>query len=213
LIIRVLIADDHPIVRKGLRQIVSNEADMTVSAETGDAREALLQANVLPLDVVVLDMTMPEMSGFEALSQFRALKPDLPVLVLSAHPESEMAVRVLKAGAFGYLNKELAPEELVNAIRRVASGRKYVSVAVAEMLADSLRGDNRPPHAALSDREYQVMLAIAGGKTVSGIADEMSLSVKTVSTYRTRVLEKMNMSNNAELMRYTIGLGLTGRGA
>ena len=135
--IRVLIADDHPIVRKGLRQIVSDEAGLTVAAECGDAREALRQASLLPLDVVVLDMTMPEMSGFEALSRFRALKPDLPVLVLSAHPESEMAVRVLKAGAFGYMNKELAPEELVNAIRRVASGRKYVSAAVAEMLVQS----------------------------------------------------------------------------
>jgi len=214
--IRVLIADDHPIVRRGLRQIVGDQPDMLVAGETGDAREAIgmlgsSQPGAEQFDAVILDISMPGMSGLEALSQIRAIRPQLPVLILSAHPESELAVRALKAGAAGYLNKDLAPEELVGAIRHIASGRRYVSASVAEILADSLASPPSAPHDGLSDREYQVLLAIAAGRTVSEIAVEMALSVKTVSTYRTRVLEKMHMENNAELMRYAIQTGLAAR--
>jgi DNA-binding NarL/FixJ family response regulator len=201
--VRVLIADDHPIVRRGLKQIVADQPDMTV-AEAGDGPEALRLADKGKFDVVLLDINMPGISGLDVLSRIRSRQPGLPVLVLSAHSEAEFAVRILKAGASGYLNKELAPEELVKAIRRVIGGKKYVSPAVAELLADSLGNDEDEPHASLSDREYQVMLLIAAGKTVSEIAEEIALSVKTVSTYRARILEKMNLKNNAELMRYVI---------
>jgi len=201
--VRVLIADDHPIVRRGLKQIVADQPDMTVT-EAGDGPEALRLADKGGFDVVLLDINMPGISGLDVLSQIRSRQPNLPVLVLSAHSEAEFAVRILKAGASGYLNKELAPEELVKAIRRVIGGKKYVSPAVAELLADSLGKDENEPHASLSDREYQVMLLIAAGKTVSEIAEEIALSVKTVSTYRARILEKMNLKNNAELMRYVI---------
>lgn len=201
--VRVLIADDHPIVRRGLKQIVADQPDMTV-AEAGDGPEALRLADKGKFDVVLLDINMPGISGLDVLSQIRSRQPNLPVLVLSAHSEAEFAVRILKAGASGYLNKELAPEELVKAIRRVIGGKKYVSPAVAELLADSIGKDEDEPHASLSDREYQVMLLIAAGKTVSEIAEEIALSVKTVSTYRSRILEKMNLKNNAELMRYVI---------
>jgi two-component system invasion response regulator UvrY len=200
---RVLIADDHPIVRRGLKQIVADQPDMTVT-EAGDGPEALRLVDKGGFDVVILDINMPGISGLDVLNQIRSRQPGLPVLVLSAHSEAEFAVRILKAGASGYLNKELAPEELVKAIRRVIGGKKYVSPAVAELLADSLGKDEDEPHASLSDREYQVMLLIAAGKTVSEIAEEIALSVKTVSTYRARILEKMNLKNNAELMRYVI---------
>jgi DNA-binding NarL/FixJ family response regulator len=208
--IRVLIADDHPIVRKGLRQIVAGQPDLTVAAECGDGDEALRLVQTVPLDVAVLDIGMPGMSGLEVLSRLRANYSNLPVLILSAYPESELAMRVIKAGAAGYLNKEMAPEELVAAIRRVAAGRRYVSPEVAELLAGSLAAGDAPPHASLSGREYQVLLAIASGRTVTEIAVDMDLSVKTVSTYRTRLLEKMDMRNNAELMHYAIHKGLTG---
>jgi two-component system, NarL family, invasion response regulator UvrY len=201
--VRVLIADDHPIVRRGLRQIVADQADMTVT-EAGDGSEALRLVDAGEFDVVLLDINMPVISGLDVLSRIRARQPRLPVLVLSAHPEAEFAVRILRAGASGYMNKELAPEELVKAVRRVIGGRKYVSPAVAELLADSIGKNEDEPHASLSDREFQVMLLIAAGKTVSEIAEEIALSVKTVSTYRARILEKMNLKNNAELMRYVI---------
>jgi len=201
--IRVLITDDHPIVRRGLKQIVADEADMTVTeAETGS--EALQLIDDGDFNLVLLDLSMPGISGLEVLSQIRTRRPQLPVLVLSAHPEAEFAVRIIKAGASGYLNKHLAPEELVTAIRRVMTGRKYIGPAVAELIADSLGKDDVARHASLSDREFQVMLMIAAGKIVSEIAEELALSVKTVSTYRTRILEKMNLKNNAELMRYVV---------
>jgi two-component system invasion response regulator UvrY len=208
--IRVLIADDHPVVRRGLMQIVSAQPDMTVAAECADGSQALHAVGTQPLDVAVLDITMPGISGLEVLTRLRAAFPHLPVLILSAHPESELAVRALKAGAAGYLNKEMAPEELVLAIRRVLTGRRYVSAQVAELLADTVAGADNPPHSALSDREYQVLLAIASGKTVTEIAGEMKISVKTVSTYRARIVEKMNLRSNAELMHYAIRMGLTG---
>jgi two-component system, NarL family, invasion response regulator UvrY len=208
--IRVLIADDHPIVRGGLKQLLSGHPDITVVAECGDGSEALRIIQTKPLDVAVLDISMPGISGLEVLSNLKTHHPNLPVLILSGYPESELAVRTLKAGAVGYLNKEMAPEELVAAIRRVASGRRYVTPEVAELLADSLIGANKEPHSTLSDREYEVLMAIASGKTVTEIAGEMKLSVKTVSTYRTRVIEKMKMRNNAELMLYVIRNGLKG---
>ena len=200
--IRVLITDDHPIVRRGLKQIVADQLDMTV-AEAGNGPEALRLADTGKFDLVLLHQ-YARISGLDVLSQIRYRQPLLPVLVLSAHPEAEFAVRIIKASAPGYLNKHLAPEELVTAIRRVISGQKYVSPAVAELIADSIGKDEDEPHASLSDREYQVMLLIAAGKTVSEIAEEIALSVKTVSTYRSRILEKMNLKNNAELMRYVI---------
>jgi two-component system, NarL family, invasion response regulator UvrY len=202
--IRVLIADDHPIVRRGLLQTVADQPDMTVVAETGDGREALRLAANHPLDVIVLDMSMPGLSGLEVLNQLKRVHPRVLVLILSAHPEGELALRLIKAGAAGYLNKEIAPEELAGAIRRVAGGRKYVSPALAELLADSLQGGEGPPEASLSDREYQVLRLIAAGKTVSEIAGEIALSVQTISTYRARILEKMNMRTNAELVHYCI---------
>jgi two-component system, NarL family, invasion response regulator UvrY len=200
--IRVLITDDHPIVRRGLMQIVADEADMTVT-EAGNGSEALGLIDTEDFNLVLLDLSMPGLSGLEVLSQIRTRRPQLPVLVLSGHAEAEFAVRIIKAGASGYLNKHLAPEELVTAIRRVLTGRKYIGAAVAELIADSL-GKNEVAHASLSDREFQVMLLIAAGKTVSEIAEELALSVKTVSTYRTRILDKMNLKNNAELMRYVV---------
>jgi DNA-binding NarL/FixJ family response regulator len=202
--IRVLIADDHPIVRRGLLQIVADQPDMTVAADTGDGREALQLADSTPLDVIVLDMSMPGLSGLEVLNELKRRHPRLPVLVLSGHQEGELALRLLKAGAAGYLNKEVAPEELAGAIRRVAGGKRYVSAALGELLADSLQKGEDPPQAALSDREYQVLRLIASGKTVSEIASEIALSVKTVSTYRARILEKMKMRTNAELVSYAI---------
>jgi two-component system invasion response regulator UvrY len=206
--IRVLIADDHPIVRRGLLQIVADQPDMTLIADTGDGREALQLADSHPLDVVVLDISMPGLSGLEVLTQLRQRHPKLAVLVLSAHPEGELALRLLKAGAAGYLNKEIAPEELAGAIRRVAGGKKYIGPDLAELLANSLEKGEVPLQASLSDREYQVLRLIASGKTVSEIAAEISLSVKTISTYRSRILEKMNMRTNAELVRYAIGHNL-----
>jgi two-component system, NarL family, invasion response regulator UvrY len=201
--IRVLITDDHPIVRRGLKQIVADEADMSVT-EAGTGAEALRLIDTGEFNLVLLDLSMPGISGLEVLSQIRTRRPQLPVLVLSAHPEADFAVRIIKAGASGYLNKHLAPEELVTAIRRVMTGRKYIGTAVAELIADSIGKDEVARHASLSDREFQVMLLIAAGKTVSEIGQELALSVKTVSTYRARILEKMNVKNNAELMRYVV---------
>jgi DNA-binding NarL/FixJ family response regulator len=201
--VRVLIADDHPIVRKGLRQVLSEQPDMEiVEAENGS--EALRRIDESKFNVVLLDLSMPGLSGLEVLSQIKARQPEIPVLVLSGYPETEFAVRILRAGASGYLNKEMAPEELMQAIRVVMSGRKYIGPEVAELLANTLDGDRGELHASLSDREFQVLLLIGAGKTVSEIAEQIALSVKTVSTYRARILEKMNLKNNAELMRYVI---------
>jgi len=207
--IRVLITDDHPIVRRGLKQIVADEADMSV-AEAGTGAEALGLIDTGEFNLVLLDLSMPGISGLEVLSQIRARRPELPVLVLSAHPETEFAVRIIKAGASGYLNKHLAPEELVTAIRRVMTGKRYIGPAVAELMADALGKDEVALHSTLSDREFQVMLLIGAGKTVSEIAQELALSVKTVSTYRARILEKMNLKNNAELMRYVVETKIQG---
>lgn len=203
--IRILIADDHAVVRQGLKQIIAGDMNMTVVGEAQDGHEVLRRARELKLDVIILDLTMPAKSGLDVLKDLKREFPKLPVLFLSMHPEDQYAVRVLKAGAAGYMTKESAPEELIQAIRKVYRGGKYVSAQLAERLAFGLaRETDAPPHEKLSDREYQVLCLIAQGRTVSEIADEVALSVKTVSTYRVRLLEKMGMNSNAELTRYAI---------
>ena len=202
--LRILIADDHPVFRRGLKQIIEEASDLVVAAEAANGAEALRKARTGDYDVVLLDITMPVKNGVDVLSQLKHDRPALPVLMLSMHPEEQYAVRALRAGASGYLTKESAPEELVAAIRKVSAGGKYVSASLAEHLASIVQsaGGESPPHETLSRREYQVMCLIAAGKTVSEVARELSLSVKTVSTYRARILEKLQMRNNAELMRY-----------
>ncbi len=203
--IKVLIADDHPIVRQGLRQILGGTADMEVAGEAVNGQEALEQMRLGGWDVLVLDITMPGRSGFDILKELKYEQPDLPVLVLSIHAEEQLAVRVLKAGASGYLTKENAPEELVKAIRKVVGGGRYISPSLAESLAFGLDAAfERPRHESLSDREFQVMQLMAGGKTLAEIAEQLALSAKTVSTYRARLLEKLNLKTNAELMRYAL---------
>ncbi|HOD74704.1 MAG TPA: response regulator transcription factor [Syntrophorhabdaceae bacterium] len=201
--IKIIIADDHPVVRKGLKQILSEETDVELVKEARNDSEVLNLLHAHDWDAVVLDITMPGRGGLELLTELKRLRPKLPVLVLTVHPEDQYAVRALKEGASGYMNKESAPEELVQAIRKIIRGGKYVSAALAEKLA-SMIGAEAQPHENLSIREYQVMLLIASGKTVSEIAEEMSLSIKTISTYRTRILEKMGMTNNVELARYAM---------
>ena len=207
--IKVLIADDHPIVRQGLRQILSGIPDMEVTGEAVNAQESLDQVRAGGWDVLVLDITMPDRSGFDILKELKHEQPHLPVLVLSIHAEEQLAIRALKAGASGYLTKEKAPEELVKAIRKVVSGGRYISRGLAESLAFGLDTDSdQPPHEGLSDREFQVMQLMASGKTLTEIAEGLSLSTKTVSTYRTRLMEKMNLKTNAEIIRYAIENGL-----
>ncbi len=210
-VLRVLIADDHAIVRRGLMEILEEEFAGVTFGEAGDVRETMERLRTERWDVVILDMTMPNGSGLDVLHYARGLDAALPVLVLSMHPEDQYAIRALRAGACGYLTKESAPGELVKAIHTVLAGRKYVSESLADGLATrlqvGLQGDE-PPHECLSDREYQVMLMIASGKSVSQIGAELSLSVKTISTYRSRVLTKTGMATNAELTRYVIERGL-----
>jgi two-component system, NarL family, invasion response regulator UvrY len=207
--IKVMIADDHAIVRSGLKQILADVDDIKVAGEAINGRDALEKVQSLECDVLVLDITMPGRSGLDILKDIKQLKPELPILILSMHAEEQFATRMLKAGARGYLNKESAPEELVKAIRKVHSGGKYISSAQAERMVSELTGDSqKAPHERLSDREYEILCAIASGKTATEIAKELSLSVKTVSTYRSRILEKMNLSTNAQLTHYAIKNGL-----
>lgn len=201
--IRVLIADDHPVVRQGLKQILSEEPDMTVLGEAQNSQEVLELVRKQDWDIVILDISMPGRGGLDVLKELKHERPKLPVLILSVHPEDQYAVRSLKAHASGYMTKESAPEELVKAIRKIIQGGKYISPTLAEKLAFDLETETETPlHKTLSDREYQVMLMIASGKTVSEIAEELSLSVKTIDTYRARILEKMKMKTNSELMHY-----------
>ncbi|MDZ4698595.1 MAG: response regulator transcription factor [Rhodothermales bacterium] len=203
--IRVLVADDHAIVRRGLVQIISETMDIEVADQASSADEVYTLVRRSTYDVLVLDLNLGEASGLEVLKQLKLELPALPVLILSVYPENQFAVRTLRAGAAGYLNKDSAPEQLVQAIRRVADNKRYVSPAVAEELLFQLDADTDGPlHETLSDREFQVMRQLASGRTVSAIAESLSLSVKTVSTYRARVLEKMNMKSNAELTHYAI---------
>jgi len=202
---KILLADDHTVVRHGLKQILADEFKRATFGEARNAQEALDLVWKDNWDVVVLDITMPGRSGLEVLREIKKSKPKLPVLVLSMHPENQFAVRVLKRGASGYMTKESAAVELVGAIKKVLAGGRYVSASLAEKLATYLASDNqKPPQEMLSDREFQVLRLIASGKIVSEIARELSLSVKTISTYRTRILEKMGLRNNAELMHYAM---------
>jgi len=203
--IKILIADDHAIVREGLKQIVADTSDMIVTAEASDGHEVLALISQDNYDVVVLDMAMPGLTGLDILKQIKRETPELPVLILSVHPEEQYAVRSLKAGASGYLTKERAPDELITAIRKVSMGGKYITSSLAEKLAFELEVDaEKPPHKTLSDREFQVMCMIAKGRTIKDIAEELYLSPKTVSTYRSRILEKMKMKSNEELTHYVI---------
>lgn len=203
--IKILVADDHAIVREGLKQIVRETSDMEVAGEAADGRQVFQMVANDDWDVVLLDIGMPGKSGMDILKELKAERPGLPVLMLSMYPEEQYAVRALKAGASGYLTKESVPDELINAIRKVSAGGKYVSSSLAEKLAYDLEADvEKPLHETLSDREYQVMIMIAKGETIKDIADNLCLSIKTISTYRSRILEKMRMKNNAELMHYAI---------
>ena len=207
--IKILIADDHAIVRRGLKEILEDTPDIVVAGEAANGREVLEKLRAESWDVLVLDITMPGRSGLDILKDIRQIKPSLPVLILSMHAEEQFATRMIKAGASGYLNKESAPEELVKAIRKVYGGGKYVSAAQAERMVDELTGDsNKQPHELLSDREYEILCLIASGRTPTQIAKQLSLSVKTVSTYRARILEKMRLTTNAELTHYAIKTGL-----
>jgi two-component system invasion response regulator UvrY len=202
--IKILIADDHAIVRKGLVQLLHEEFPAAQIIEVANSQEALKEIRKQIWDVILLDISMPGRNGIEILKQIKADGIRAPVLMLSMHPEEQYAIRALKAGASGFVNKESATEELLVAIHKVLSGRKYISSLVAEKLAETLGDGNKTAYELLSDREMQVLQLIASGKTVSEIAEEISLSVNTISTYRTRVLEKLGLNNNAEITRYAI---------
>lgn len=202
---RILVVDDHPIVREGLKQIIAKSADLIVGGEAVTGQEALNKLRSEHWDVVLLDITLPDRSGLEVLRQIKGEGLKVRVLVLSMLPEEQYAVRMLKAGASGYMTKESAPEELINAIRKISLGGKYISLPLAERLAFNLEEDSeKPPHEALSDREYEVLCMIAAGKTVRLISEELLLSPKTISGYRARALAKMKLKNNAEITRYAI---------
>jgi len=202
---KILIADDHPIVREGMKQIIAKAADMTIGGEALNGQEALDRIEVEEFDAVVLDINMPGRDGLEILKDIRRSRPTLPVLLLSMYSEDQVAVRALKAGASGFLNKESAPRELVHALRKIIGGGKYVSEALAEKLALGLDANLKAAHhEELSDREFQVLKMIASGKEVAEIADELFISVKTVRTYRDRIMEKMNLKNDVELAHYAI---------
>jgi DNA-binding NarL/FixJ family response regulator len=207
--VRILIADDHPIVREGLKQILRQTPDLEIADEARDGEEAIQKVGNQDYDLVLLDISLPGRSGLDILKQLKCLKPDLSILVLSMHPEEQYAIRAIRAGASGYLTKESASAELIKAIRQVASGRRYITPSLAEKLASQIELDARKTlHEGLSDREYQVFCMIASGKTVKEIAAVLSLSVKTISTHRTRILKKMDMKNNAQLTHYAIKHGL-----
>lgn len=203
--IRILVADDHTVVRRGLRQILLEGFPGALVEDVGDAEDLIKNVIKSQWDVVISDLSMPGRSGLDALQQIKQLHPNLPVLILSIHSEEQYALRVLKSGASGYLSKDMAPDELVNAVKTVMLGKKYITSAVAEKLAATLDQDrNRPLHEFLSDREFNVLKMIAAGRSVSEIAESLFLSVTTVSTYRSRIMAKMNLKNNAELTLYSM---------
>jgi len=207
--LKVLVVDDFPLFRRGVRDLLDEGFKDAKIGEASDAQEMLKLLRLKPWDVAILDISMPGMNGLDALKQVKQEFPDLPVLILSMYPEEQYAIRTIKAGADGYLTKSSAPEELVNAIKKVHGGGKYVSPSLGEALALTVKpGVEKDPHELLSDREYQVLCLIGSGKTVSEIADKTNLSVTTISTYRARILEKMRMKTNAELARYAIQQGL-----
>ncbi len=202
---RILVADDHTVVRRGLRQILLEGFPGAYVEEVGDAEDLIKHVVKSEWDVVISDLSMPGRSGLDALQQIKQLHPNLPVLILSIHPEEQYALRVLKAGASGYLSKDMAPDELVIAVKKVMLGKKYITASVAEKLAATLDQDhNKPLHEFLSDREFNVLKMLAAGRSVSEIAESLFLSVTTVSTYRSRIMTKMNLKNNAELTLYSM---------
>lgn len=205
---RVLLVDDHTIVREGLKRILAEAPDIEVSGEATDARQALDLLRTEHFDVGIVDLGLPDRSGLEVVSEGKGLDSRTAFLVLTAYPEEQYGIYAFKAGASGYLTKKSAPDELVSAVRKVASGGKYVSNGLAVKILSALEGKKGEPHELLSVREYDIMCNIAQGKTVSEIADSICLSVKTVSTYRSRILKKMNLRNNAEIMRYAMKRGL-----
>lgn len=206
---RIVIADDHTIVREGLKQVLAKAGDLAVVAEASNGTEVMQRVRELEFEVLLLDMSMPGKSGIELIKQVHSEKPKLRILVLSMHEEEQYAVRALKAGAAGYLTKESASDLLVSAIRKVAGGGAYITPTVAEQFALGAMGDtSRPRHAALSDREYQVFEMLANGKSITDIAKRLNLSVKTVSTHKARIMEKMNLANPAQLIRYAINHNL-----
>ncbi len=203
--IRTLIVDDHAVVRQGLIQILSDHKDIKVEGEATSAREAIRMGKTEEWDLVILDLTIPKGGGLDVLNELKTAKPHLPVLVLSVHAEDQYAVRTLRAGAAGYLTKECAPDELVTAIRRVVDGGKYISLDVAETLADGLSGgQSRPLHEQLSDREFQTLRLVAAGMSTKEVAETLSVSSKTVSTYRRRILDKLGLETTADLIRYAL---------
>jgi DNA-binding NarL/FixJ family response regulator len=203
--LRVLIADDHAIIRKGLKQILLEEYPSVIIEETGNAEELIAKAINEKFDVVICDLNMPGRSGLDALRQVKQALPDLPVLIMSIYPEDQYALRVLKSGASGYLSKEMIHDELIKAVQTVLQGRKFISHAVGEILAGSFdMPSSQQPHELLSDREFDVFKRLASGKSVSEIAQQLSLSSTTVSTYRSRIMEKMNMRSNADITRYAL---------
>jgi two-component system, NarL family, invasion response regulator UvrY len=209
---KILIVDDHAVVRHGVKQILTEHFQCSVIGECQNAEEMIEQAQKKPWNIVILDVGMPGKSGLEALKELKQLHPKLPVLVLSAYPEDQLALRMLKAGASGYLSKDSAPNDLVRAIKKILSGGKFVSPAVAELLALNLESDlEKPLHEQLSDREYQVMCLIAVGKSLKDIAEDLCVSISTVNTYRARILEKMQLKNNTELTHYALNNRLVNR--
>lgn len=207
--IRVLVADDHAVVREGLRRILSTAGDMTVVGEAATAQELLQLARQAACDVALVDLSMPGSAGLEVLHELRSLKPGLPIIVLSIHPESQYAVRVIQAGAYAYLGKSVEPSVILQAIRKAYVGERHITEEVGRLLADHVvSARDRPPHELLSDREFQVLEMLAQGKTVTEIAAELSLSAKTVSTYRSRVLAKLGARTNADLTRYALAHGI-----
>jgi two-component system invasion response regulator UvrY len=207
--IRIIIADDHPILRAGMVSVLNASPDLRVVAEAGNGAEVLRAMRDTPFDVLLLDVSMPGKSGLDLMRQVRKDNPRLPILIVSSFPEDQYALRSIRAGASGYITKMSAPGELVSAVRTVATGRKYITPAIAEMLAEAVeRPDNATPHEGLSDREFQTMKMIAAGHSLTEIAEVLCISVKTVSVYRSRVLEKMRMKSNVELTRYVVERGL-----
>jgi len=207
--VRLLIADDHAVVRQGIRQILSDAPEVRIVGEACTGVEALELMRESDADLVLLDLSMPGLTGLDVVRQVRHERPTVRILVLSVHPEEQYAVRVMKAGASGYLTKDSAPEELITAVRCIASGHKYVTATLAERLAAEVEiGSDKLPHESLSDREYQVMLLLAEGLRVQDIAERLTLSAKTVSTYRTRLLQKMNMRSSTDVVRYALRHGL-----
>ena len=202
--IKILVTDDHAVLREGIIRILASRIEHVTFGEASNATEALEKVWAQKWDLILLDITMPGRSGLDILQQLRHAQPDTPVLVLSMHSEDQFAVRVLRAGAAGYLTKNSDPNELLSAVQKILAGGHYITASLGEKLAASLRHNIQPPQELLSDREFQVLRMIASGKIVSEIAKELSLSVKTISTYRSRILEKMGMKNNAELMHYAM---------